>query len=194
MKAAFHSINSLYWHERLRGYEVDGIEFGRHSYGNSVAVGANLSKIEGLSPILARLTEKMCSRLRGAGYQAGGISLMLVYKNGSWWHKGRLLPRLCFDSRDFYKAAFRLLTEANPQNPVLNIAVSCFGLTAENSLQLDMFEDTLRKENLVRSLDRVNEKWGGFTIGSARSFGGAKMVQDRIAFGGIKELEEFTLS
>jgi len=194
LRAAFHSITGLYWHTRLSGYEVDNIEFGRRSYGNSVAIGSNLSKIEELSPILARLTEKMCSRFRGAGYRASGIHLMLVYKNGFWWHKGRHLCQPYFDSRDFYKAIFSLLTEAKPDSPVLNIAVSCFGLTKEDSLQLDLFEDVGRRVNLVRSVDDINERWGGFTVGTAKSFGGAKMVLDRIAFGGIKELEEFSLN
>ncbi len=194
LRAAFHSITGLYWHTRLSGYEVDNIEFGRRSYGNSVALGKSLSKIEELSPILARLTEKMCSRLRGAGYKASGIHLMLTFKNGSWWHRGRLLAQPYFDSRDFYKAAFRLLIEADPDSPVLNIAVSCFGLTRANSLQLNFFENIGEKQNLTLAVDDINGRWGGFTVGSARSFGGAKMVMDRIAFGGIKELEEFSLN
>ena len=194
LKAAFHSITGFYWHRRLSGYEVDNLEFGRHSYGNSVALGKNLSKIEELSPILARLTEKMCSRLRGAGYKASGIHLMLIFKNGSWWHRGRQLPQPQFDSGDFYKAAFRLLIEASPTSPVLNIAVSCFGLTKTGSLQLNFFEDAGEKQNLTRAVDNINERWGGFSVGSARSFGGAKMVMDRIAFGGIRELEEFSLN
>jgi DNA polymerase IV len=194
LRAAFHSIMGLYWHTRLSGYEVDNVEFGRRSYGNSVALGRNLSKTTELSPILARLTEKMCSRLRGAGYAASGIHLMLAFKNGSWWHRGRLLGRSHFDSRDFYKAAFRLLLEANPSSPVLNIAVSCFGLSRENSLQLNFFENVGRKQNLTLAVDDINERWGGFTVASARSFGGAKVVMDRIAFGGIKELEEFSLN
>lgn len=192
LKSAFHSITGLYWHTRLCGYEVDNVEYGRRSYGNSVAIGKNLSKISDLSPILARLTEKMCSRLRGAGYMAAGIHLALVYKNRSSWHTGRFLNQAHFDSRDFYKAAFRLLIEAKPNTPVLNIAVSCFGLTKNNHLQLNLFENVTKKEKLVKSLDIVNERWGGFTIGSARSFDGAKVVLDRVAFGGIKELEEFT--
>jgi hypothetical protein len=136
----------------------------------------------------------MCSRLRNAGYKAGGIHLMLTYKNGSWWHKGRLLEQAYFDSRDFYKAAFRLLIEAAPSSPVLNIAVSCFALTRFNSLQLGLFEDIGKKKNLVKAADCINERWGGFTVGSARSFGSAGTIHDRIAFGGIKELEEFSLN
>ena len=145
LSAAFHSITGLYWHSRLSGYEVDDVEFGRRSYGNSVALGKNLSKIAELSTILARLTEKMCSRLRSAGYYASGIHLMLIFKNGSGWHRGRSLPQPQFDSRDFYKAAFRLLIEANPISPVLNIAVSCFGLTKCAALQLDMFENVVTR-------------------------------------------------
>jgi DNA polymerase IV len=190
LKAAFHSITGLYWHTRLSGYELDNVEYGRHSYGNSVAIGKNLSKITDLSPILARLTEKMCSRLRAAGYKASGVHLAIAYKNGSWWHKGRLLHNSYFDSRDFYKAAFRLLLEASPETPVLNLAVSCFGLVKNTTVQLDFFENIEEKESLVKAIDLVNGRWGDFTVSSARSMNGAKTVMDRIAFGGVKELEE----
>ncbi len=194
LKAAFHSITGLYWHTRLRGYEVDDAPQARRSYGNSTAIGANLTKVEELSPILARLTEKMCSRLRAARYSAHGIHLMIVYKDGSFWHKGHRLVQDRFDSRDFYKAAFRLLMDSQSQKrgsaPVLNIAVSCFDLTRTGSLQLDMFENVIQKESLVCAADKINKKWGDFTVGSARGMGSTKNVLDRIAFGGVKELEE----
>ncbi len=190
LRVAFHSITGLYWHARLAGFEVDEAECGRRSYGNSVAIGTNLTKIEELSPILARLTEKMCSRLRAAGYVARGIDLMITYKNGSWWHRGCLLSQPCFDSRDFYKAAFRLLLEAKPGSPVLNLAVSCYDLAKNESTQLEFFADVSGKESLTEAVDDLNKRWGEFTICSARSLGGEKVVLDRIAFGGVKELEE----
>lgn len=188
LRAAFHSITGLYWHLRLSGYEIDDFESKRGSYGNSVALGKNIAKIEELSPILARLTEKMCGRVRSAGYTASGIHLALVYKDGSFWHKGRHLSKACFDTQDIYKAAFRLLIGANPQKPVLNIAVSVFDLSRNKELQLGLFEDEVKKESLTKSVDEINSHWGDFTVGSAKSFGGAKVVMDRIAFGGVKEL------
>jgi DNA polymerase-4 len=194
LKAAFHSITGLYWHTRLHGYEVDNVEYGRRSYGNSTSIGASLTKTEELCPILSRLTEKMSSRLRAAGYKAAGIHLMMTYKDGSYWHRGRLMPEVKFDFRDFYKAAYRLLLQSQAEKkgsaPALNIAVSAFGLNKSPSLQLGMFEDVVKKENVVSAVDYVNEKWGDFTVGSVRSMGGAKKVIDRIAFGGVKELEE----
>ncbi len=193
LKSAFHGITGLYWHMRLCGYEIDDFESKRGSFGNSVALGRNIYKTEDLSPILARLTEKACGRARNAGYKISGVHLALIYKNGLWWHKGRRLSHACLDTRDIYKEAFRLLIESNPKTPVLNIAVSFFGLTKADSLQLDLFQNELTRTNLVKAGDKINETWGDFTIGSARSFGGAKVVLDRIAFGGVKELEEFTL-
>lgn len=193
LKAAFHSITGFYWHLRLSGYEVDDFLPKRGSFGNSVAIGKNIYKIEDLSPILARLTEKTCSRFRSAGYCTSGVHLALFYKNGTFWHKGCRLPKVSFDTRDIYRTAFRLLLEANPQTPVLNIAVSCFSLTKDESLQLNLFQNELTRTDLVKAEDKINKRWGDFTVGSARSFGGAKMVLDRIAFGGIKELEEFSL-
>lgn len=189
LKAAFRGITGLYWHLRLSGYEVDNFLSKRGSYGNSVALGRNIYKTEDLSPILARLTEKACSRARNAGYKISGVHLTLIYKSGFWWHKGRCLSHACLDTRDIYKEAFRLLIESDPKTPVLNIAISFFGLTKADSLQLNLFQNELTRTNLVKAGDKINETWGDFTIGSARSFGGAKIVLDRIAFACPQSLE-----
>ncbi len=193
LKAAFESINGYYWFTRLRGWEVDDVLFGRKSYGNSTALGKPLSSVAELSPVMARLTEKMSGRLRSAGYKARGVHLAILYKDGDYWHEGGLTHRDLFDTRDFFKAVFRLLVKANPRKPVQNIAVSCFDLSLDKNSQLSLFEDVEKKEKLTVSIDTVNEKWGDYTVGLARSFDSGDMVKDRIAFGGVKELEEFTL-
>jgi DNA polymerase-4 len=183
LRAAFHSITGLYWHLRLSGYEIDDFGSVRGTFGNSVALGKNLSGVSELSPILSRLTDKMAGRLRAAGYKASGVHLTVIYKNGNWWHKGRALRGSYFDTRDLYKAAFRLLQEASPSSPVLNLAVSCFGLTKDSSLQLNFFEDIEKKKSLVEAIDSVNKKWGDFSVGMGKGFSAEKMIQDRIAFG-----------
>ena len=60
--------------------------------------------------------------------------------------------------------------------------------------QLELFEDIPKKEKLVNSIDEINERWGDFVITPARMLAASDAVPDRIAFGGVKELEEFTLS
>ncbi len=43
----------------------------------------------------------------------------------------------------------------------------------------------------MKAIDRVNEYWGEFVITPARMISAKEAVPDRIAFGGVKELEEF---
>ena len=47
--------------------------------------------------------------------------------------------------------------------------------------------------NLVKAVDKINERWGDFVVSVARMLAARNAVPDRIAFGNVKELEEFTL-
>ncbi|MFZ5933072.1 MAG: DNA polymerase Y family protein [Patescibacteria group bacterium] len=193
LKAAFESISGYYWYLRLRGWEIDDVIFARRSYGNSYALPKPLVKVEELSPILSKLVAKTGKRFRHAGYKVKGVHLAIGFRDGSFWHKGVTTSSVLFDSRDIYKVAFKLLYLCPYRKPVRGIAVSLFNLTREPSLQLDLFENEGRKENLVKAIDAVNERWGDFVVTPGRMLGTEKVVIDRIAFGGVKELEEFTL-
>ena len=194
LKAAFASINGYYWYLRLRGLEIDNVGFARRSYGNSYALPKPLSTLEELSPILSKLVEKTGFRLRRAGYSARGVHTAVGYRDGSFWHKGVSFPENLFDSRNIYRKALGILAMSPYRKPVRDLAVSVFDLKKKSELQLDIFEDVLRKKSLVDAVDAVNERWGNFVITPARMLLGEKeMVPDRIAFGGVKELEEFTL-
>jgi DNA polymerase-4 len=194
LKAAFASINSYYWYLRIRGYEIDDILYARRSYGNSYALPKPLSKITDLSPIVSKLTEKMSFRLRRAGYMAKGVHLAIGYRNGFFWHKAVSFEKELFESGDIYKKVLRVLYLNRYKFPVRDIAVSVFGLKKITNLQLNFFEDVLRKRKLSEAVDRINERWGNFIIAPGRMLcGDTGIVPDRIAFGGVKELEEFTM-
>jgi len=194
LKSAFQSINSYYWYLRLHGYEIDDIVFARRSYGNSYALPKAFTDLSDLSPIISKLTEKTSFRLRRAGYTAGGVHLAIFYKNGAFWHKGVSFSEKLFESRDIYKKMVRLFQLSPYKLPVGNIFISVYDLKKNTDLQLNIFEDVLRKKKLSEAVDRVNQRWGDFIITPARMQTGSKeMVPDRIAFGGVKELEEFTL-
>lgn len=193
-KAAFHSVVGYDWYLRLRGWEADDGEQGRRTYGNSFALPKPFSTPQELAPILQKLVEKMSFRLRRAGYKAGGVHVGILYRDGNYYHKGRELGRIVFESREIFKEAFRLLCLSPYQSPVANIAVSCFHLVDDASSQLEIFSDVLRKERLAKAVDRINERWGNFVLTPARMVGTETLAPDRIAFGGVKELEEFTFA
>jgi DNA polymerase-4 len=191
LMAAFGSVFGYYWYLRLHGWEVDDVEFNRSSYGNSYALPKPLKTIEELSPILYKLVEKTGQRLRKGGYKARGVHVSVSYRDGTYWHHGRLVGKELFDSRDIYKEAFKILSMSPYKKPVAVLAESCFDLTKYSQTQVELFDDVEKKSGLVNALDSINSKWGDFVITPARMLDTKEYVPDRIAFGGIKELEEF---
>lgn len=188
---AFHSVVGYYWYLRLKGWEIDDVEFNRSSYGNSVALYQNFTSPEELSPVLLKLVEKMAGRMRKAGYKAKGVHVSMLYRNGAYWHKGFSTDEYLFSSGDIYKKAYKILTHSPYKYPVHTLAVSCFDLKKDDYLQLSMIEDVNKKVGLTKALDQISEKWGNFVITPAKMLGTKDLVKDRISFGGVKELEEF---
>lgn len=190
-KQVFQSICGYYWYLRIRGWEVDGVEFKRKSYGQSYALGKKTDDPEYLSSLLMKLTEKMGRRLRKAQKTARGIHVACGYIDGSYWHKGKTFADEMFTTDELFKKVM-LVFNAQPQRKVVTkLDVSCFDLANADSIQETLFETSReRKRNVSNALDMINNKWGEWTIYSALMHGREKEVVDRIAFGGVKELEE----
>lgn len=193
LKIAFQSINAYYWYLRLRGWEIDDVEFSRRSYGNSYALPKPFSTKAELTPIITKLVEKMSRRLRKAGYHARGVHLSIVYRDHSFWHKGLKTQKIVFESRDIYKHIIKLFAYCPYQKPVRELAVSVFNLSNNQVTQMDLFGEISHQEKIAKAVDHINERWGNYVITPARMLGTNDNVPDRIAFGGVKELEEFTL-
>ena len=194
IKSAFHSINAYYWHLRLRGWEIDDVEFKRHSFGAMYSIPKPLFTPEELSPILHKLVEKTVSRMRNSGYSARGIHVALLYKNRAFWHHGKTISEFLFTQPDIYKVAYKIMTSSPYSYPVANLAVSVFDLQKLNSTQLDLFNTVLKKVNLADAIDHLKEKWGDYIITPAMMLGTGDAVPDRIGFGNIKDLENFVTS
>jgi DNA polymerase-4 len=194
LKSAFKSILGYYWYLRLHGWEIDDVEFGRKSFGNMYSLPQILSAPQDLSPILHKLVEKSSFRLRTAGYSARGVHLALLYRDHSFWHHGSLRPQPLFAASDIYRVAYRLLLSSPYHTPVANISVSLFDLKKADFSQLHLFEDLTKKLKLTQAIDKINQKWGNFVITPAMMLGTQDQVPDRVAFGNIKELEQFICS
>ncbi|OGM32841.1 hypothetical protein A2803_05910 [Candidatus Woesebacteria bacterium RIFCSPHIGHO2_01_FULL_44_21] len=183
IEAAFRSVNAFYWYLRLRGYEVDGIEFGRKSFGNSYSIPQNLSLVRELSPILAKLVNKTATRLRKAKYAAYGVHVAVSFKGGGFWHHGERLPQPVFYTSDIFKAAYAVLKRVRINRPVHTLSVSCYDLVEKPPLQLSMFENEEKRQFLAQAMDRVNNRFGSFVLMTGNMLAAKDAVKDRIAFG-----------
>ncbi|MFH1244711.1 MAG: hypothetical protein V1487_04060 [bacterium] len=177
--SAFGSVLGRYWYSRLRGYEVDDVEFSRRSFGQSYVLPHPMI-YEDWRPILAKLVAKAARRLRASCYHASATHLYLRFANGASWHTGHQLHNPIFRDCDLLASALSL----NPplSHPVKKIAVTFFGLTCDPD-QLALLRDNSRDISLTHTLDTLNDKWGEYTITSAAMLGSSGHVRDAIAFG-----------
>ena len=188
LRSAFHSILGYYWFLRLRGWEIDDIDWDTKSFGHSYSLPKFLTTPEEMAPILSKLVEKVGFRMRHSNFQAKGVHLALLYQDHQYFHEGRSLDQPIFDSRDIFRVASRLLRHSPYKLPVRNIAVSCFNLSSRSTLQLDLFHDNQRKDSLVAAIDAINDRWGNFIITPATMANTENFVHDRIGFGQIRGL------
>lgn len=190
-KQVFKSICGYYWYLRLRGWEIDGVDFSRKSYGQSYALGKKSDDSEYLSSLLMKLTEKMGRRLRRAGMTARGIHVACSYADGNGWHRGKTFDEEMFTTDELFKKVMYVFNSRPERRVVSKLEISCFDLRETGAVQESLFETSReRRRNVSKSLDEINNKWGEWTIYPALMKDRKKEVIDRIAFGGVKDLEE----
>ncbi|MGH7204282.1 MAG: DNA polymerase Y family protein [Candidatus Levyibacteriota bacterium] len=190
-KRVFKSICGYYWYLRIRGWEVDAVDFKRKSYGQSYALGKKSDDPQYLSSLLMKLTEKMARRLRKALKTAKGIHVACAYIDGSYWHKGKTFEEEMFTTDELFKKVILVFNSQPQRKVVTKLEINCFHLQEATSMQESLFEtEREKKRNMSVALDKINDKWGEWSIYHASMMGREKEVIDRIAFGGVKELEE----
>lgn len=194
LRAAFASVIGFYWYLRIHGWEIDDVDFGRKSFGNSYALPKPLTTPQELAPLVRKLVEKTGVRMRKANFWAKGVHFAVMYRDGSFWHRGTTLPDYIFDSKDIYEIAFHLLLASPYRKPVRDLAVSCFHLKEATNTQMSLLTDLTKKQNLVSAVDKINERWGDFVITPALMLGMQDIIIDRVSYGNIKELQDIVMT
>jgi DNA polymerase-4 len=80
------------------------------------------------------------------------------------------------------------MSQSGYKKQVGNLAVSVYDLVPYQSGQLELF--ATKSHAVAAAMDRINDKYGEFVITPALMMGMDDTIIDRIAFGGVKELEE----
>lgn len=187
----FKSIVGFYWYKRLRGWEVDDFDFMRKSYGQDYALGKQTDDPEELSRIMMKLCEKMGRRLRRSNRAARGIHVALVYNDWTYWHRGRLMDQEMYATIELHRGAQLIFNQQPERKIVAKLSVSCYDFVPSTKAQINLFDYGENKTKKISdAMDEINNKYGEFVITPALMLGMNNNVIDRIAFGGVKELED----
>lgn len=195
-KQVFKSILGYYWYRWFRGWEEGTMDTEvRKSYGQQYAIGKATSNEGELGRILMKLCEKMGRRLRKAGFTARGIHVSCSYRDGTYWHMGRLTSHDLYTTLELYKAAQRIFHQREKNKIVTKISVHCYDLSKEARDQVGLFEmkeDVIKRKlhDVSEAMDTLNDKYGEFTVTSAKMMDMDDTVLDRIAFGNVREIQK----
>ena len=184
-KQVFKSINGTYWYIRLRGYEIDDYETNLGMVGRQWVVKDPSSKDDYLLPCLSYLCETTGMKLRYRNVEARGICVWATYQNGEYWKGKRMYKSTFYTNQEIYRRAMEQFTQ-RPPGIVRTIGIYCYQLETSKASQLGFFDDVSKIRDITQAMDEINDFYGAFTVHSATTIDGKKVIKQKIPFGGTE--------
>lgn len=188
-RRVFKSINGLYWHERLRGFEIDNQETRLGMVGRQWVVKQPSNDDEYLRSCLHFLTETTGIKLRYRNVEARGVCVWVSFSAGGGWTDKRMLHSTFYTNQDIWLHVSRLFDHRPKHMVVRTMGLYLYNLTPSTRSQLSMFDDVSKADYLTKTMDEINDFYGSFTIFSADTLIGTRNVKQKIPFGGTEYFE-----
>ncbi len=181
LMSAFGKIGYFLWAD-VNGVELDGLilEGQPKSIGHSHVL-VNRTERDLPKRVLMKLCEKTGRRLREKNLEAHGISVWWSFLEGGGYHASQRVGKALFDTRDLFRAAYAHLVPCLLDHTILALAVSTYNLIPR-SRQLSFFEDVESRDRLAHALDRVNNRYGEFTVFRGSMWKTQRHAPDRVGF------------
>jgi DNA polymerase-4 len=205
LKNALRSIVGLYWHYRLNFQEVDQVS---HDY-KSMQAMRQVSKeqrksIAVLQELFMSLCMKLEQRLVKQEVYAQDVMMFTKYENGSSWSDKIHSEKPLQDGMEMMgllKKRIKKFETAHQCEPIINNQLTSIGITVTNfidaeMLNLNLFEDTIKTNNLRKVVYDIKNRFGKDKVMKAAEMGDEKILKDVIGFGSIKDFyvdDEFKL-
>ncbi len=174
------------WH-LLRGEELPERLTEQKSISHSHILPPELRNRQGAMRILKKLTDKAAVRLRQEGYFSSGIQIFVRFTGQDSW-KARCGLMETQNTLSFMDAV-KTLWEGLPEGDIFAVGVVLSGLVPEAFHAPSLFEDH-RQNQLIRTLDRLNVKYGKDALHFGATHESAGLVPLRIAFTRIPDADE----
>ena len=189
----FKSVVGSDWFSRLRGWEVDAVEWGRKSFSNTHSIKVAVIREDDIFPIMTNLNWKTTSRMRAAGFFCYGVQLGFRYRNGEHAFDHTHSAQPLFSSVDIFNKLKKLFYRM-PRDYVSKVDVGVYDLCSSAELQLSCLDDAEKTSELYRAIDAIEHAWGRNTIHPARMLPAKHLVLNRLPFGGGKEMEQYVFN
>jgi DNA polymerase-4 len=133
------------------------------SISHSVTLEEDTSDANLLRKVLLQLSERVSRRMRKDRFYGGRISVTIRYSNFFTFSKQKTLSKWMNSGNEIYKYALEIFGSISHPKPIRLLGVEV-SLLKKEWCQLDLFEKRGKKDNLLKAMDRVNERFGDWTL------------------------------
>lgn len=184
----WESVLGSWWHASLRGEDLDHGPSPRRTIGHEHVLPPKLRTTEGARAVLVRLIHKAAARARNLGYVARRMTLGVRHLDGTKWRHETQFPE-CSDTLSLVqRLAEAWQRKPRTAAPPLKVRAVLWELSPVSAANLALFEESRRRDELARAMDRLNQKYGKNTVYLASMHGAEDAAPTRIAFGNIPDL------
>jgi len=133
------------------------------SISHSVTLEEDTSDPKLLRKVLLQLSERVSRRMRRERFYGKRIAVTVRYSDFFTFSKQRTLSKWINSGNEIFQHAFEIFESISHPKPIRLLGVGVSQLKKE-WCQLDLFEKRDKKDNLLKAMDRVNERFGDWTL------------------------------
>ena len=134
------------------------------SVGHSITLPKDTYNREVAKNYLLSLSEQVARRLRRKHYKGKTVSLVIRFPDFSHFSQQKTIKEFIDDAREIYQTALSLLEQIN----VETLGIRLVGVSVSNLIkgvgQLSLFRKEWREQMLLEAMDKVNDRYGEFTL------------------------------
>ena len=133
------------------------------SISHSVTLEEDTSDPDILKKVLLQLSEKVSERMRREGFYGRRVAITVRYSDFFTFSKQKTLSQWVNSGNEIFKFSSEIFESIPHPKPIRLLGVGMSELK-KVGYQLDLFEKSVKKDNLLKAMDRVNEKFGDWTL------------------------------
>jgi len=133
------------------------------SISHSVTLEEDTSESNLLRKVLLQLSERVSRRMRRDSFYGRRVVLTVRYSDFYTFSKQKTLSRWINSGNEIFREALEIFESISHPKPIRLLGVG-MSLLKKEWCQLDLFEKKDKKEKMLKTMDRVNERFGDWTL------------------------------
>ena len=158
------------------------------SVGHMYTLPKEFRQPEFLEPVLYKLSEMVALRLRKKNLAGRVLSVYVHTADDRWLGKSAKFAFRVWEGREIFFQSRKILKNLGMGSVAIRLAGISLASLEPALSQPDLFGLGAKQANIARALDKINGKYGGFTVCPVPVLKAKKVFHDSVGFGQIKEI------